>query len=88
MQYDKSLIKILLGAFVEGKEHYTHHFACFGCSHFTGKDNRAELRKYLNYMRGKGHIEQHKYPHNVHKWSITKDGLEVLQLFNADKFIS
>jgi hypothetical protein len=87
MQYDKSLVKILLSGFEEGKEMYTHHFEFIGCSFFKGKDNRPLLRKYLAYCKEKGYVQQHKYAHNIHRWSITQDGLEVLQLLNSDQFI-
>ncbi len=87
MQYDKSLVKILLSALTEGEQVYTHHFEFIGCSSFKGKDNRPLLRKYLAHMKEKGYVEQHIRPYNTHRWSITKDGLEVLQLLNTDRFI-
>lgn len=31
-------------------------------------------------MRDKGYVQQHKYPYNIHKWSITTEGVEVLNL--------
>ena len=87
MQYDKSLVKILLSAFTEGEQVYTHHFEFIGCSTFKGKDNRPLLRKYLAYLKIKGYVEQHKYTYNIHKWSITSEGQDALELLKADYFI-
>lgn len=86
MQFDKSLIKILLARFEPNAENYTHHFVnC--CSSFCGSDSMPLIRKYLHYLKDKGYVVQHKHPYNIHKWSITNDGLEALALFNSDQFI-
>lgn len=86
MQYDKSLVKSLLDAFTEGQSQLTSSLShC--CSYFAGKDNAPTLRKYLSYMAEKGYVKRERYAHNIHRWSITKDGLEVLHLLNSDRFI-
>lgn len=87
MYFDKSLIKILLGRFELYSENYTHHFVnC--CSSFCGSDSMPYLRKYLKHFVDKGWAIQHKYPGNVHKWSITEDGLNMLECLKSDFFIS
>lgn len=84
--FDKSLIKALLKAFIPDKQHYTHHFES-GISSFTGKDNRPRLRKYLRYLEGKGYVKNHNLGFNMHQWSITQDGIDMLALLEADSFI-
>lgn len=83
--FDKSLIKQLLAAMQPNNEYYTHHFEHIGCSSFN--NDRPKLRQYLKHMESKGYIVNHKYPMNVQKWSITTDGIDVLELFKADSFI-
>jgi hypothetical protein len=85
MRFDRSLIKILLGSFGAGEQHYTHSLShC--CSSFNGKDNRPLLRKYLRHMEEKGYILNHDLGHNTHKWSITQDGIDTLKLLETDPF--
>lgn len=83
---DRSLVRILLLAFKVDEKHYTHYFES-SCSSFCGKDNRPKLRKYLRHLEEKGYIENHNLGHNIHKWSITQDGIDYAKLLTADKFI-
>lgn len=85
MRFDRSLVKILLRNFNEGELHYTHHFDN-SCSSFSGKDNRPLLRKYLRHLEERGYISNHNLGHNIHKWSITKDGIDTRQLLENDVF--
>lgn len=86
MRFDKSLIKILLGKFEPGVEHYTHHFVnC--CSSFTGSDSMPLIRKYLDHLLDRDYVIRHKYKMNIHKWSITQGGQDVLKLLQSDCFI-
>lgn len=84
---DKSLVKALLNGFTPGEQHYTHHFEFLDISSFKGKDNRPMLRKYLRHLEEKGYIKNHDLGSNIHQWSITQDGIEVLALLQADSFI-
>lgn len=86
MHFDKSLILKLLREFEEGKEHYTHEFEK-SASSFTGKANRPDLRKYLRYCESKGYILNYDKGTNIHKWSITQDGIDMLALLEKDCFI-
>lgn len=87
MHFDRSLVRIILRGFKEGEQHYTHHFE-FLASSFSGKSNRPLLRKYLRHLEEKGYIRNHDLGHNIHKWSITQDGIDVLALMEKDPFIS
>jgi predicted transcriptional regulator len=87
MQFDKSLIKILLSKFEPDVEHYTHFFTnC--CSSFCGTDNKPLLRKYLSYLKENDYVIQYKYAYNIHKWQITQAGMDFLELLNSDYFIN
>jgi len=85
MKFDRSLIRILLGAFEMGEQHYTHSLShC--CSSFNGHDNKPLLRKYLRHMEEKGYVLNHNLGHNIHKWSITQNGIDTLKLLETDPF--
>jgi predicted transcriptional regulator len=85
MHFDRSLIKILLRAFEPGEQYSTHSIShC--CSSFNGNDNKPLLRKYLRHMEEKGYVLNHKFSNNIHKWSITQDGINTLKLLETDPF--
>lgn len=85
--FDKSLVKALLKGFAPNEQHYTHHFEFLDISSFKGKDNRPRLRKYLRYLEEKGYVINHNLGNNIHKWSITQDGIDMLGLLESDSFI-
>lgn len=88
IRFDKSLIKGLLKGCTPNELHYTHHFEFLDISSFKGKHNRPLLRKYLRHLEEKGYMKNHNIGNNIHKWSITTEGIDMLALLEADRFIS
>lgn len=86
MQFNKSLIKKLLASFPGCTPVPTHSLSHVD-AYFTGNDNRTFLLHYLNYMASKEYVNKHRLEGNQLRWSLTIQGLEMLELLNSDQFI-